>query len=185
MFGPVREIMPDPLTRLVHAQRPNLLGLTFEVVSVPGHTSGHIAYDCADMAPRPLLFYGDTLFSSGCGSLIECTPDQMLASLDTLAALPPATLGCCMHEHTLSNLKFALAVDPHNQALIDYTVSADALRASHNPAVPSNIGLERQTNSFLHTREPALIDAVQLFNASAKGEGGIFAALRQWKNKFQ
>ena len=185
VFGPAREIMPEPLTRLVHAQRLNLLGLTFEVIDVPGHTSGHIAYYCADMAPQPLLFCGDTLFSGGCGRLFEGTPDQMLASLDTLAALPPATLVCCTHEYTLSNLKFAQAVDPHNQALIDYTVAASALRARHQPTLPSNIGLERQINPFLRTREPALIDAAQRFDASVKGEVGIFAALRQWKNKFQ
>ena len=185
VFGPAREIMPEPLTRLVHAQQLNLLGLTFEVIDVPGHTSGHIAYYCADMAPQPLLFCGDTLFSGGCGRLFEGTPDQMLASLDTLAALPPATLVCCTHEYTLSNLKFALAVDPHNQALIDYTVAASALRARHQPTLPSNIGLERQINPFLRTREPALIDAAQRFDASVKGEVGIFAALRQWKNKFQ
>lgn len=185
VFGPAREIMPEPLTRLVHAQQLNLLGLTFEVIDVPGHTSGHIAYYCADMAPQPLLFCGDTLFSGGCGRLFEGTPDQMLASLDTLAALPPATLVCCTHEYTLSNLKFAQAVDPHNQALIDYTVTASALRARHQPTLPSNIGLERQINPFLRTREPALIDAAQRFDASVKGEVGIFAALRQWKNKFQ
>ena len=185
VFGPAREIMPEPLTRLVHAQQLNLLGLTFEVIDVPGHTAGHIAYYCADMAPQPLLFCGDTLFSGGCGRLFEGTPAQMLASLDTLAALPPATLVCCTHEYTLSNLKFALAVDPDNQALIDYTVSANALRAHHKPTLPSNIGLERQINPFLRTREPALIDAAQRFDASVKGEAGIFAALRQWKNKFQ
>ena len=185
VFGPAREVMPEPLTRLVHAQQLNLLGLTFEVIDVPGHTSGHIAFYCADMSPQPLLFCGDTLFSGGCGRLFEGTPDQMLASLDTLAALPPATLVCCTHEYTLSNLKFALAVDPLNPALIDYNADASALRARHKPTLPSNIGLERQINPFLRTREPALMDAAQRFDASAKGEVGIFAALRSWKNKFQ
>ncbi len=185
VFGPAREVMPEPLTRLVHAQQLHLLGLTFEVIDVPGHTSGHIAYYCADMAPQPLLFCGDTLFSGGCGRLFEGTPDQMLASLDTLAALPSATLVCCTHEYTLSNLKFALAVDPHNQALIDYTAVASALRARHEPTLPSNIGLERQINPFLRTRNAALIQAAQRFDASATGEVGVFAALRQWKNKFQ
>jgi len=185
VFGPVREVMPEPLTRVTHAQQLQLLGLTFEVIDVPGHTAGHIAYFCKDMDSAPLLFCGDTLFSGGCGRLFEGTPDQMLASLDTLAALPSATRVCCTHEYTLSNLKFALAVDPDNQALVNYTAAARAMRARHEPTLPSSIGLERQINPFLRTREAALIKAAQQFDASAKGEVGIFAALRQWKNKFQ
>jgi hydroxyacylglutathione hydrolase len=185
VFGPAREVMPEPLTRVTHAQRLQLLGLNFEVIDVPGHTAGHIAYFCEDMDSAPLLFCGDTLFSGGCGRLFEGTPDQMLASLDTLAALPPATRVCCTHEYTLSNLKFALAVDPDNQILVKYTAAASALRACQEPTLPSNIGLERQINPFLRTREPALVQAAQRFDASAKDGVGIFAALRQWKNIFQ
>jgi hydroxyacylglutathione hydrolase len=185
VFGPAREVMPEPITRLTHAQRLQLLGLNFEVIDVPGHTAGHIAFFCADMNSAPLLFCGDTLFSGGCGRLFEGTPDQMLASLDALAALPEATRVCCTHEYTLSNLKFALAVDPDNQALVNYAAAASALRARQEPTLPSSIGLERQINPFLRTREAALVQAAQRFDASAKDEVGIFAALRQWKNTFQ
>ena len=185
VFGPAREIMPEPLTRLTNAQRLQVLDLTFEVMDVPGHTAGHIAYFCADMDNTPLLFCGDTLFSGGCGRLFEGTPAQMLASLDTLAALPDATRVCCTHEYTLSNLKFALAVDPANQALAQYNALAGTLRASQQPTLPSSIGLERQINPFLRSREAAIMQAAKGFDASAKDEVGIFAALRQWKNKFQ
>lgn len=185
VFGPAREVMPEPLTRLSQGQQLQLLGLTFKVMDVPGHTAGHIAYFCEDMNAAPLLFCGDTLFSGGCGRLFEGTPQQMLASLDALAALPAATRVCCTHEYTLSNLKFAMAVDPDNQALLHYTAAATDLRARQEPTLPSSIGLERQINPFLRTREAALIQAAQQYDPTAHGEVGIFAALRQWKNKFQ
>lgn len=185
VFGPAREPMPEPLTRLTSGEQLDCLGLTFKVIDVPGHTAGHIAYFCASMDDAPLLFCGDTLFSGGCGRLFEGTPAQMLASLDTLAALPEATRVCCAHEYTLSNLKFALAVDPTNQPLVHYTAIAQALRARQQPTLPSTIGLERQINPFLRTRQATLIEAAQGFDASANDEVSIFAALRQWKNRFQ
>lgn len=185
VFGPAREVMPEPLTRLGGGDQLQTLGLTFNVIDVPGHTAGHIAYFCANVDETPLLFCGDTLFSGGCGRLFEGSPAQMLASLDTLAALPDATRVCCTHEYTLSNLKFACAVDPTNQGLAHYTARAQDLRARQQPTLPSTILMERQINPFLRTREAAVIQAVQAFDASAKDEVSIFAALRQWKNEFQ
>ena len=185
VFGPAHEVMPEPLTRLGGDETVQVLGLTFQVIDVPGHTAGHIAYYCADMDGAPLLFCGDTLFSGGCGRLFEGTPAQMLASLDTLAALPDTTRVCCTHEYTLSNLKFAAVVDPGNEALVHYTTTARSLRAAQQPTLPSTLGLERQINPFLRTRQAALIQAAQGFDASAHDEVGIFAALRQWKNEFQ
>lgn len=184
VFGPATEVMPEPLTRLRGGEQMQVLGLTFEVIDVPGHTAGHIAYFCASVDGAPLLFCGDTLFSGGCGRLFEGSPAQMLASLDTLAALPDATRVCCTHEYTLSNLKFAGAVDPGNQALADYTARAQKLREHGQPTLPSTLALERQINPFLRTRQSALIQAAQSFDASARDEVGIFAALRQWKNEF-
>lgn len=185
VFGPAREVMPEPLTRLVGGDQLQSLGLTFDVIDVPGHTAGHIAYYCAKVDEAPLLFCGDTLFSGGCGRLFEGSPAQMLASLDTLAALPDATRVCCTHEYTLSNLKFACAVDPANQALVQHTATAQDLRNHQQPTLPSTILLERQINPFLRTRQTAIIQAVQAFDASASDEVSIFAALRQWKNEFQ
>ena len=182
VFGPLHEVMPEPLTRLQGGDQVHALGLTFEVMDVPGHTAGHIAYFCNDMDNAPLLFCGDTLFSGGCGRLFEGTPAQMLASLDSLAALPAATRVCCTHEYTLSNLKFAHAVDPDNQALAAYTAQAQDARARLQPTLPSTIQLEREINPFLRTRQAALIKAAQSFDASASDEVAIFAALRQWKN---
>jgi len=109
VFGPARERIPEPLTRLGQGDTFDALGLCFEVLDVPGHTAGHIAFYCADIDGKPLVFCGDTLFSAGCGRLFEGTPGQMLASLDRLAALPGETRVCCTHEYTLSNLRFARA----------------------------------------------------------------------------
>lgn len=184
VFGPVNETLPEPLTRVQAPNAVNCLGLRFEVIDVPGHTAGHIAYFCAEVDGAPLLFCGDTLFSAGCGRLFEGTPAQMLASLDKLAALPGNTRVCCTHEYTLSNLKFALAVDPANADLALYNAHAQALRAQHLPTLPSNLLLERQINPFLRSREAALIASARAFDASAQDEVSVFAALRQWKNQF-
>lgn len=185
VFGPARETMPEPLTRLSGGATLESLGLSFKVIDVPGHTAGHIAYFCAKAEDAPILFCGDTLFSGGCGRLFEGTPAQMLASLDALAALPDATRVCCAHEYTLGNLEFARAVEPGNQALAQYTASAQGLRERQQPTLPSSMALERQINPFLRTRQAEVMAAVQKFDTSARDAVSIFAALRQWKDQFQ
>ena len=159
----------------------SLLGEEVQVLDVPGHTRAHIAFV---LPVGGHLFCGDTLFSGGCGRLFEGTPAQMLHSLDQFAALPGNTRVCCTHEYTLSNLKFALAVDPANADLALYNAHAQALRAQHLPTLPSNLLLERQINPFLRSREAALIASARAFDASAQDEVSVFAALRQWKNQF-
>ena len=105
VFGPASESIPVPFEPLREGHTVNTMGLEFQVLDVPGHTAGHIAYYAANVNGKPLLFCGDTLFSGGCGRLFEGTPRQMLASLDKLAALPGNTVTCCTHEYTLSNLR--------------------------------------------------------------------------------
>jgi len=183
VYGPAGETMPEPLQRLGDGDTLDLLGLHFTVLDVPGHTAGHIAY-FSDNGGQPLLFCGDTLFSGGCGRLFEGTPAQMLASLDRLAALPDSTRVCCAHEYTLSNLRFARAVEPDNTALQDYSRQCEALRARQLPTLPSTIAVERDINPFLRSRQTAVTRAV-LARAAASDEIGIFAALREWKNQFK
>ena len=186
VFGPAREKIPGPLERLQEGDSITALGLQFQVVDVPGHTAGHIAYFCPDVDGKPLLFCGDTLFSGGCGRLFEGTPAQMLASLDKLAALPADTRVCCTHEYTLGNLNFARAVEPGNADLVNYTALCTDLRARGEPTLPSSIGIERRINPFLRTREGAVIEAARAFDASTTtDEVGVFAAIRQWKNEFR
>ncbi|MCJ0763081.1 hydroxyacylglutathione hydrolase [Variovorax terrae] len=186
VHGPARERIPEPLNRLAGGDVVTALDLSFEVIDVPGHTAGHIAYYCTNLDGAPLLFCGDTLFSGGCGRLFEGTPAQMLASLSALASLPGDTRVCCTHEYTLSNLKFARAVEPDNAALAHYAAQCEVVRANHQPTLPSSMALELQINPFLRTRERGVIRAARGFDPSAaQDEVGVFAALRQWKNEFK
>ena len=186
VFGPAREKIPQPAQPLLDGDAVQALDLTFRVLDVPGHTSGHIAYfaECANDAP--LLFCGDTLFSGGCGRLFEGTPAQMLASLDTLAALPGNTRVCCAHEYTLANLRFASAADPDNAELKTYLAHCQDLRAQGIPTLPSTIGQERAINPFLRSRTGAVTAQVlaQAPSTHPNDDIAVFAALREWKNKF-
>lgn len=187
VYGPARENIPAPLHRLVQGDTVHALGLDFEVIEVPGHTAGHIAYFCPGVSGSPLLFCGDTLFSGGCGRLFEGTPAQMLSSLDRLAALPGDTRVCCAHEYTVSNLKFARAVEPGNAELLHYSSQCDALRADKQPTLPSTIALERQINPFLRVRQPAVAEAARGYDLQLNQDDAVavLAALRQWKNEFR
>lgn len=184
VFGPARESMPEPLQRLQGGDAIDLLGLRFEVIEVPGHTAGHIAYFSQVPGDAPLLFCGDTLFSAGCGRLFEGTPAQMLDSLTRLASLPDATRVCCAHEYTLSSLKFALAVEPDNADTLAYQSRAQHLRASHLPTLPSDIRLEKAINPFLRTHLDSVASRVRQIDATARDPVSVFAALRTWKDKF-
>ena len=185
VYGPARERIPEPFTPLAGGDRLRVLGLDFEVLDVPGHTAGHIAFFARDVDGAPLLFCGDTLFSGGCGRIFEGTPAQLLASLDALAALPPTTRVCAAHEYTLGNLRFARTVEPDNTALADHERQCLQRRADGRPTLPSTIGLERAINPFLRSREAAVTRAVRAHSPSANDAVAVFAALRQWKNEFK
>lgn len=184
VFGPLTETMPEPIRRLTGGDKVQAMGLTFDVIDVPGHTSGHIAFYCDSADGAPVLFCGDTLFSGGCGRLFEGTPSQMLASLTTLAALPSHTRVCCTHEYTLSNLKFARAVEPNNAELIQYQQQCMALREAHVPTLPSTIARELQINPFLRSDQAEVVHAAQQLDPTATDAVAVFTAIRQWKNNF-
>jgi hydroxyacylglutathione hydrolase len=186
VWGPARERIPEPVTRLSQGDAIEVLGLRFEIFDVPGHTAGHIAYYCADFEGAPLLFCGDTLFSGGCGRLFEGTPAQMFDSLSRLAALPGETRVCCTHEYTLSNLKFATAVESGNIQLNHYRQQCEERRSRGEPTLPSTIGLERGVNPFLRTGQPAVARAAHDHAGADEADPvAVFAALRQWKNEFR
>jgi len=185
VFGPATEQVPEPFTRVTGGSTVSALGLCFQVIAVPGHTAGHIAYFCADAGGAPLLFCGDTLFSGGCGRLFEGTPAQMLASLDRLAALPAATRVCAAHEYTLANLRFARAVEPDNPALLAYEQQCMSLREQGLPTLPARLETERAINPFLRSRQSAVVQAVCARTNCAEDDAAVFAALRQWKNDFR
>ena len=183
VFGPAGEKIDGLTTRLREGDRLTVPGLdlALEVLDVPGHTAGHIAY----VGPG-VVFCGDTLFACGCGRLFEGTPAQMLQSLGKLARLPAATRVYCAHEYTMSNIRFALAVEPGNAKLAARQARDAALRAKKDPTVPSTIADELDTNPFLRWASPEVI-------ASASRQAGralaspveVFTAVREWKNAFR
>lgn len=186
VYGPAREKIPHCDHMLEGDEKIDfsILQLQFQVLDVPGHTAGHIAYfSTGPDGEQPFLFCGDTLFSIGCGRLFEGTAEQMLASLDKITALPANTLVCCAHEYTLSNIEWALAVEPENSHLQQYHTQVKALRAKDLPTLPSQLGLELDANPFLRTREQSVIAAAsQYAAANLTQDSDVFAALREWKN---
>ena len=187
VYGPKNDRIEAVTHPLSEGERLKVPGLELEldVLDVPGHTLGHIAYVRATPGLR-WLFCGDTLFAGGCGRLFEGTPAQMADSLGKLAALPEDTEVYCAHEYTLSNLRFAQAVDAGNAALALRVRDEEAKRAVGLPTVPSSIGLERRTNPFLRYREPAVVGALVAAGKLDNGAAPVqaFAALREWKNVF-
>ena len=151
VLGPANEKIPARDLALEDGERVEVLGLVFEIFHVPGHTLGHIAY--YHPAETPLLFCGDTLFAAGCGRLFEGTPAQMHHSLARLAALPANTRVYCTHEYTLSNLRFALAVEPDNAAPGNASRKRPGCANGTASPLPSEISLELSTNPFLRVSE--------------------------------
>ena len=117
-----------------------------DVIDVPAHTAGHIAYHFAE---ERAAFVGDTLFAMGCGRLFEGTAAQMFDNMAKLGALPDETQVYCAHEYTQSNGRYALVAEPDNAALAARMVAVDAARARGEATVPTTIGLERATNPFM------------------------------------
>ena len=154
-------------------------GQAVQVLDVPGHTRGHIAFWFEE---SEAVFTGDTLFAMGCGRLFEGTPEQMWRSLSKIAALPGETRVYCGHEYTQGNARFAVTVDPENTVLKARAKEIDALRAKGQPTLPSTIGQERATNPFLRADQPALAFAVGL---PASDPVPVFAAIRQRKDHFK
>jgi len=189
VFGPRHDGIAAVTHPLGEGDRVQVPGLALElaVLDVPGHTNGHIAYVRED-AGAHWLFCGDTLFGAGCGRLFEGTPAQMAASLAKLAALPDDTLVYCAHEYTLSNLRFAEALEPGNRALQMRVAHDSQLRGTHLPTIPSTIAIEKATNPFLRTTEPTIVDSLTTAGRLAPGADAdavtVFAALREWKNVF-
>jgi hydroxyacylglutathione hydrolase len=187
VHAPARESIPGPCIKVAGGDSVSVLGLRFDVLDVPGHTLGHIAYlhTPDDAAVAPLLFCGDTLFSAGCGRLFEGTPAQMQQSLQTLADLPGATRVCCTHEYTLSNLKFAQAAEPGNPEIERYQARCAQVRSEGRPTLPSRIDTELAVNPFLRCTVEEVVASARDHGCASDDPIEVFAALRQWKNEFR
>lgn len=182
--GPANEHIPGRDQALEDNAEVQVLGVTFQVFAVPGHTLGHIAF-FTEQTPVPLLFSGDTLFAAGCGRMFEGTPEQMHTSLQRLAALPGPTEVYCAHEYTLSNLRFACAVEPDNIHVARRFEDVTRLRAENRITLPSTIALERLTNPFLRTAETSVKQKADERTGTINPTGSaVFAGLRAWKDTF-
>jgi hydroxyacylglutathione hydrolase len=148
------------------------------VIETPGHTAGHIAYI---FAADKLAFVGDTLFSIGCGRVIEGTPEMMWRSLLKLRALPDDTRIYCGHEYTQANIRFARTVEPDNKSLAAREKAVEQLRAANKPTIPSTMGEEKAANPFLRADLPELAAQVGL---TGKPAAQVFAEIRERKNNF-
>ncbi|MCB1312925.1 MAG: hydroxyacylglutathione hydrolase [Sedimentitalea sp.] len=168
-----------PLDRAVaEGDRIEIGGETAEVIEVPGHTIGHIAYHFPQSAA---VFTGDSLMALGCGRLFEGSAAQMWASLTKLAALPEDTIVCSGHEYTQSNGKFAATVDPQNPALAARIERTAAARAEGRPTVPSTLAEEKATNPFLRAADPAIRRQLGIEDAAPVA---VFAEIRARKDRF-
>jgi len=181
VFGPAAESITGLSRPLSGGETVRIAAcdVEFQVIAVPGHTLGHIAYYGAGC-----LFCGDTLFAGGCGRLFEGTAAQMADSLARLAALPDETAVYCAHEYTQANLRFALAVEPGNRRLQSRVNEVARARASGLATVPSTMAIEKASNPFLRCGEPEVAASARRRAPAAADEVAVFAALREWKNSF-
>lgn len=154
------------------------LPVPLQVLEIPGHTSSHIAFYGGGA-----LFCGDTLFAGGCGRIFEGTPEQMYNSLQRLASLPGDTRVYCAHEYTESNLRFALQVEPDNQALRERLAKVSAQRARDEITLPSTLAEELATNPFLRADQRSVIESAERHaGRPLSSPAEVFAAVRAWKD---
>lgn len=182
VYGPDNPVIPGithPVKEADTLVFP-FLECSLTVLETPGHTLDHIAYLCSDM-----LFCGDTLFSAGCGRVFEGTVEQMVNSLQKIAALPDETKIYCTHEYTLKNLQFAQVVEPHNQKIQDKMKDVIALRQANQPTLPSCLRDEKAINPFLRCDSKEIIDNVENYVGFKLHDTlDVFKYLREWKNDF-
>jgi len=182
IYGPESESIPHCNVALSESQTVKLTDLAFEfdIIALPGHTSGHIAYLSQDN-----LFCGDTLFSGGCGRVFEGTPRQMLSSLEKLSALPERTHVYCAHEYTQANLNFALTVEPGNSELVFYYNQVLKQREQGIATIPTSIMLEKKINPFLRCDKPSLMNSASEFSGEEVTDKlQTFTIVRAWKDNF-
>jgi hydroxyacylglutathione hydrolase len=182
--GPAAESITGVTRPLMGGETFEAFGITWTVLSVPGHTLGHIAY-FGNRGGHPVLFCGDVLFGLGCGRLFEGTAVQMATSLDAIATLPDATEIYCAHEYTALNAPFAQDMDPDNAALDLRVAETSRRRKAGLATVPFTLAEEKATNPFLRCREPALAASAREIDPGLDPHNpvAVFAALRLGRDR--
>lgn len=181
VYGPANEPIRNLDHTLGEGDRVTLsgLGLELQVMDVPGHTEGHIAY----YSPG-ILFCGDTLFAGGCGRVFSGTFAQLSAAMLRIGSLPGDTQVYCAHEYTADNLGFAQWVEPENAALSARVDAVAKARQQLLPTVPSCVADELQTNPFMRIQQPAVIEAAQKWaDQKLDSPAAVFEAVRTWKDR--
>ena len=180
VYGPAREagLISGLDVEVKEGDTVNLGGATADVIDTPGHTRGHVSYYFPE---ERCVFVGDTLFSVGCGKLLEGDAPTMWASLSKLAALPPETAVYCGHEYTGANCRFALTVEPENEALQVRAAHVAANDANGRPSLPTTIGQELATNPFLRASSPEIQRRLGL---EGQPLDVVFGAVRKAKDRF-
>lgn len=185
VYGPRSKNIPQITDALGDRDSLQVLGLNFQILTIPGHTLDHIAFYCAQSVFGPLVFCGDTLFAGGCGRVFEGNPAMMLQSLNKLATLPANTRVYCAHEYTLANLAFAKTVEPDNAELLHRIENDSLTRTNQQPTVPSTVKLELATNPFLRCSQPSVIASASRHASLPKSDPvDVFAVIRGWKDNF-
>ena len=180
VFGPGNESIRQINHIVEDHQKISLPGMNlhFEVMSIPGHTEGHVAY-----LGNGVLFCGDTLFAGGCGRVFTGTFEQMSASLERISKLPPETQLYCAHEYTQANVGFGLWVEPQSELLQRRKQAVETAVGQGMPTVPSSLQEELETNPFLRVAQQNVIAAAEQWAGKPlKSNADVFTALRQWKD---
>jgi hydroxyacylglutathione hydrolase len=188
IYGPAKENIPFLTNPLNGHEKIRLheINLDLQVLPIPGHTIGHLAYYGQSLGANGSVFCGDTLFGAGCGRLFEGTPAQMESSLEILKQLPGMTLCYCAHEYTLANLKFAAAVEPANLEIQRRICATQKLRERAETTVPFTLEGELLTNPFLRLSEPAVqLAAAERLGHPPDGSVEVLTAIRHWKDHFR
>ena len=182
VYGPNNAI--ESITkRVINGDVINVIGLSFEIIEIPGHTLDHIAYYSFNEG-NPILFCGDTLFSGGCGRIFEGTHEQMHDSLEKLKRLPKNTKIYCGHEYTESNFKFASEVDPFNEDLKLRLNEVRELRRLEMPTLPIALESELKTNPFLRCDNSDIQESIHEKFNTPRIEVDVFKVIREWKDNF-
>lgn len=188
VYGPAALVSAGVTHVVAEGDRFVLGSVNVAVWETPGHTHEHLSFVCDspefETGLTPILFCGDTLFSAGCGRIFDDDPEGYVSSLERLASLPEQTKICCAHEYTLSNIAFAMAVEPSNPALLAYRQYCQNLCDRLLPTLPSTLKVERQVNPYLRLTEPEVIASARVHGAADDRPVSVFTALRKWKNQF-
>lgn len=184
IYGPSSPRIPQITHIVAEGDELKLHSLTAKILTIPGHTLDHIAYYFEPANSPPLLFSGDTIFAAGCGRLFDGTAPLLFNSLQRIAALPDTTMIYAAHEYTLSNIRFALSIEPDNNELIDRKSREEQKRQLGLPTLPTSLLIEKRTNPFLRCHLNRLHAYTEGIEQKTLSDGEVFASLRRAKDKF-